>query len=70
MEARGRQLAQQRLLEWRVSGHPQIDDQHEIDRFVAGRQSLIAIHYVKKTPSLTAAERQKWLDILDRATVR
>lgn len=58
------------LFEWKINGHARISDQHEIDRVIAGKQSLIFIHYVAKTPALSAGDRRKWIDILDKAAVK
>lgn len=58
------------LFEWRINGHAQISDQHEIVRVLAGQQALIVIHYAARTPALAAADRRKWIAILDKAALR
>jgi hypothetical protein len=57
------------MIEWKVNGHPTTENQHEIDRFIIGKETLVILHYVKKTKSLTIEERQKWIDILNMANV-
>ncbi len=57
------------IVEWVLNGSPKHADQDELDRFIFGKQGLHMVHYVKKTKSLTPAERTKWLKFLESATL-
>ena len=57
------------MIEWKVNNHPNIDNQYEIDRFIVGKESLIAIHYVIKTSTINPDNRAKWIEIIDNAIV-
>lgn len=58
------------MFEFKVSGHPRIQDQHEIQRIITGKESLVVVHYAVKTPALASNSRARWIGILDRATVK
>jgi len=57
------------LIEWVVTGSTKNPCQDELDRFLLGKQGIHMVHYVKKTKSLTEAERNKWIKFLESATL-
>lgn len=57
------------MIEWKVNGHSSHANQHEIDRVIVGKDSLIILHYVKKTNALTEEEANQWIGILDSAVI-
>lgn len=57
------------IFEWVLNGSAKNADQDELDRCIFGKQGLHMVHYVKKTKSLSLAERTKWRKFLDSATL-
>ena len=57
------------MFEWKVNGHPKADDQYEIDRVIAGKETIVFIHYVIKTSTVTPDNRAKWIQIINKATL-
>lgn len=57
------------LFEWKVNGHPKVDDQYEIDRIIVGKESIVFIHYVIKTSMVTPDNRMKWIQIINKSTL-
>lgn len=57
------------IIEWVLNGSTKNADQDELDRFIYGKQGLHVVHYVKKTKSLTVAERTKWMKFLESCTL-
>lgn len=57
------------MIEWKVNGHPKIDNQYEIDRVIVGKEALIVIHYAIKTARISPDNRAKWIQIVDKATL-
>lgn len=57
------------MVEWRIKGSQQGEDQYEIDRVIVSTESLIIMHYVKKPTIATKSERDKWVMILNKAEV-
>lgn len=57
------------MFEWKVNGHPKVDDQYEIDRVIAGKESIVFIHYVIKTSVVTPDDRAKWIQIINKSTL-
>jgi hypothetical protein len=57
------------MFEWKVNDHPKFDDQYELDRVIAGRESIVFIHYTIKTNTITPENRAKWIEIIDKASL-
>lgn len=57
------------IFEWVLNDSAKNPDQDEMDRIILGEEGIHMIHYVKKTKSLSEAERTKWLNFLKSATL-
>jgi len=57
------------LFEWQHQGGSQWPAQHEVKRVVKQGGTVYILAYVKKTSHLEEAKRQKWIDLLNEATI-
>jgi hypothetical protein len=57
------------IYEWRTRGDKQRSAQHEIARLVAGREDLHRLAYSKKVAQLPSVERERWIELIRRATL-
>ena len=57
------------LAEWNISNSKRCPNQHGLDRVMKGPQGLHVIHYAIKTNNWSQTDRNKWLNILNKAKI-
>lgn len=57
------------VAEWSIANSQRCPNQHGLERAMRGPQALHVIHYAVKTNKWAEADRNKWLNILNKATI-
>lgn len=57
------------IFEWELKNCPGQEDQHEISRVISGKKGIHVLHYVTKKLPFISEKRDKWIKLLDSATL-